>query len=109
MIVEDVLEHWFRTAPPKVEVTVTDDVVTLAGILESPAHARLAVHLARQVAGVVDVVDRLTFRTATALPDRHVHGSSDGLRGTSSDTRWRAVQVSAPDCSMCPSPPWTSS
>jgi osmotically-inducible protein OsmY len=62
MIVEDVLEHLFRTAPPKVEVTVTDGVVTLAGTLESPAHARLAVHLARQVAGVVDVVDRLTFR-----------------------------------------------
>lgn len=60
-IVENVLRQGLWIDPFSVDVDVTDGIVTEAGKLESRSVARLAVALTREVAGVVDVVDRLTW------------------------------------------------
>ncbi|MEV4536677.1 CBS domain-containing protein [Asanoa sp. NPDC049518] len=60
-IVDNVLRRDLCVDPLSVEVDVIDGVVTETGKLESRSVARLAVALTREVAGVVDVVDRLTW------------------------------------------------
>jgi len=47
--------------PTKFDVTVDDGVVTLTGELQLRSSTASAVRLARQVDGVVDVIDRLTY------------------------------------------------
>jgi CBS domain-containing protein len=62
----EVLEQVFQRAmwidPATVSVSVADGVVTLAGVLERKSLVPIAVRLTGAVDGVVDVVDRLTYR-----------------------------------------------
>ncbi|MEV4536486.1 CBS domain-containing protein [Asanoa sp. NPDC049518] len=60
-IVENVLRRGLCVDPLRVQVDVADGVVTETGKLESRSVASLTVALTREVAGVVDVVDRLTW------------------------------------------------
>lgn len=60
-IVDGVLVRTLWIDPAAVEVDVVDDVVTLTGRVESRSLARLVVDLTGKVAGVVDVVARLTW------------------------------------------------
>lgn len=62
-VLSEVLWEWFRVRPPQVSVTVHDGIVTISGEMEHRQQVGLAIHLARGVDGVVDVVDRLTWRT----------------------------------------------
>ena len=59
-IVDGVLRRTLWIDPLSVEVDVVDGVVSPVE-LESRSLARLLVELAEEVAGVVDVVDRLTW------------------------------------------------
>jgi CBS domain-containing protein len=58
---EEVLERALCLAPGTVRADVSDGVVTLTGELDRKSLVPIAVSLTRQVPGVVDVVDRLTF------------------------------------------------
>lgn len=60
-VLTEVFEHLLGIRPPEIGVAVAGGVVTLTGSVASSAEARLAVRLTRAVAGVVDVVDRLTY------------------------------------------------
>jgi CBS-domain-containing membrane protein len=61
-VVEQVLHRALWVQPPEVDVTVQDGVVTLIGELDRKSTIGVAVALTRSVDGVVDVVDRLTYR-----------------------------------------------
>jgi osmotically-inducible protein OsmY len=58
-----------------VAATVTDGVVTLTGHLEQWSVADAAVRLTRQVAGVADISDQLTFE----IDDRAALGTGIGF------------------------------
>ncbi|NJC73316.1 CBS domain-containing protein [Planosporangium thailandense] len=60
-VLAEVFGHVFGLGPPDIGVEVADGVVTVTGSVASRGAARLAVRLTRAVAGVVDVVDRLTY------------------------------------------------
>lgn len=60
-VVEEVLRRVMSVADGSMAVYATDGVVTLSGKVERRSVAKLAVHLARQVAGVIDVVDELAY------------------------------------------------
>lgn len=60
-IADEVLVRMMWLQSGTVDVSVTDGVVTLTGTLDRRTDTMLAVHLARAVAGVVDVVDELSF------------------------------------------------
>jgi CBS domain-containing protein len=65
--VEDrVLWEWFQVTEPYVRASVRDGVVTLIGELPRRRQTALAAHLTRSVDGVVEVVNRLTYRTDDA-------------------------------------------
>ncbi|MFJ3233775.1 CBS domain-containing protein [Streptomyces sp. NPDC086787] len=61
-IVEEILDQTLWLSPEAVQVHVIDGVVTLVGRLERFSDIPVAVRLAREVDGVVAVVDRLTYR-----------------------------------------------
>lgn len=61
-----VLWEWFQITEPYVRASVRDGVVTLIGELPRRRQTALAAHLTRSVDGVVDVVNRLTYRTDDA-------------------------------------------
>jgi len=60
-LIRDVFMHVLWADPTKFDVTVDDGVVTLTGELQLRSSTASAVRLARQVDGVVDVIDRLTY------------------------------------------------
>jgi CBS domain-containing protein len=60
-IVDNVLRRTLWIDPLTVQVDVVDGVVSLVGRLESRSVAGLVVDLVKEVAGVVDVMDRLTW------------------------------------------------
>lgn len=87
-IVDNVLRRTLWIDPLTVEVDVNDGVVTLTGEVESRSLAALAVKLAAEVAGVVEVIDRLTWTQddsrlvrshgyAFATPERLLRPSKD--------------------------------
>lgn len=59
---EDVLLHTLWIAPGRLEVTVGDGVVTLAGTLETRTEAELTAAYVRRVPGVVDVQEELGWQ-----------------------------------------------
>lgn len=71
-VVEEVLRRGMWLEPYEVQVMVKQGIVTLAGHVERKSMAEITVQLVRATAGVVDVVDKLTFRTDdTAQPRDH--------------------------------------
>jgi osmotically-inducible protein OsmY len=64
----DQLYTWFRTAPPAVDVEVRRGVVFLSGELDRSRQVPLAIHLTRHVDGVIDVVDKLSYRIDDTRP-----------------------------------------
>jgi CBS-domain-containing membrane protein len=61
-VVADVLRGVVQTGPPEVTVEVRDAVVTLTGQVPHRSQIPVAVGLTAAVDGVVDVVNRLTYR-----------------------------------------------
>lgn len=61
-VLEDVLAGALLVEPGRVGVDVVDGVVTLTGALDTHGDAEVAVALVNRIEGVVDVVDRLTWR-----------------------------------------------
>jgi CBS domain-containing protein len=59
---EDVFRRAMWMDPGEVNVEVRDGVVTLSGELDRKSTVSVAVGMTRGVDGVVDVIDRLTFR-----------------------------------------------
>jgi hypothetical protein len=59
---------------------VTEGVVTLDGQMERKSETEIAVSMTRQIDGVVDVVDQLTYRLDDARfqpEDQALHGVAD--------------------------------
>lgn len=61
-VVEQVLRKTFGVEPSAVDVKVSDGLVTVTGEVERKSSIPTAVQLIRGVDGVVDVIDRLTYR-----------------------------------------------
>ncbi|MFI0980847.1 CBS domain-containing protein [Streptomyces sp. NPDC021093] len=80
-VIEEVLVRTLWLPPQSVGVSVTDGVVTLDGQLERLSEIPVAVHMARQVDGVVAVVDKLTYRT----DDSHLRPTEQALQGVADD------------------------
>lgn len=59
---EQVLRKTLWIDPEQLEVTVSEGIVTLAGELESKSLSRIVVRMAENVAGVIEVRDRLRYR-----------------------------------------------
>ncbi|MEV5889112.1 BON domain-containing protein [Nonomuraea fuscirosea] len=60
---DDVLDRSLRVDTGDVRVVVRQGVVTLSGRMERRTEAAIAVRVVGRVNGVVDVVDRLTWKT----------------------------------------------
>jgi CBS-domain-containing membrane protein len=79
-VIEQVLVGTLWLAPRTVDVSVTEGVVTLAGHMERRSETEIAVSMARQVDGVVAVVDGLSYRfddSRTQPGEPAVHGIAD--------------------------------
>ena len=72
-IVEEVLLQALWIDPATVLVKVDDGVVTLVGQVERQGLVEMIVHLTRTVPGVVDVVNRLTFKLEDERPAPLTH------------------------------------
>ena len=70
-VVDEVVRVYLSEDAGSIDVAVDDGVVTLSGKVERWSPTGLAVRLTKQVAGVVEVVDMLTF----AYDDRALSGS----------------------------------
>ncbi|MBD0422723.1 CBS domain-containing protein [Streptomyces sp. TRM S81-3] len=82
-VTREVLERALRLEPRSIDVSVTDGVVTLRGQMERKSDSEIAVSMALQLDGVVDVVDRLTYR----LDDTMLQPDERPLQGPADD--WR--------------------
>ncbi|MFI1163483.1 CBS domain-containing protein [Streptomyces sp. NPDC020801] len=84
-VVREVLVRALWLAPRGVAVSVTEGVVTLEGHMERRSDTEIAVSMTRQIDGVVDVVDKLTYRLDDSRiqpEDQALHGVADEwLRG----------------------------
>jgi CBS domain-containing protein len=67
-IVEKVIPSLMLTPEEPVEVDVRYNVVTLLGEVDRRSDAKIMARLAREVDGVVDVVDRLRYRWDDTVP-----------------------------------------
>jgi CBS-domain-containing membrane protein len=74
-VVAEVLDHVLAVPDGAVHATASDGVVTLVGRLRFRSAASRAAGLSRQVPGVVDVVNDLTFD----IDDRPVNATSIGV------------------------------
>ncbi|MER6736198.1 CBS domain-containing protein [Streptomyces puniciscabiei] len=80
-VVEEVLVRALWLPPQSVDVSVVEGVVTLAGHMERKSETQIAVSMAKQIDGVVAVVDNLTYR----LDDSHVQPAQQALHGVADD------------------------
>ncbi|MGW3355460.1 CBS domain-containing protein [Streptomyces bungoensis] len=80
-VIEEVLSRTLWLAPRAVDVSVAQGVVTLSGRMERRSEAEIAVTMAKQVDGVVAVVDRLTHR----LDDSRVQPAGQAPHGVADD------------------------
>ncbi|MFJ3336204.1 CBS domain-containing protein [Streptomyces sp. NPDC086766] len=78
---EEVFGNTLWLAPHVVEATVRDGVVTLTGQLERRGDIPVAVGMTRRIDGVVDVVDRLSYR----LDDTRLRPVEQALHGVADD------------------------
>jgi len=71
-VVEEVLHRTLWIQPGRITVTVDQGVVSLSGAVDRRSTIALLVRLVEMVAGVVDVVDHLSYHfDDTTEPDRH--------------------------------------
>jgi CBS domain-containing protein len=65
-VIHKVIAGKFKLNPEAFEVTVTSGIVTVTGQAESPAAAADLVRAIRQVEGVIEVWDKIGYRTKSA-------------------------------------------
>ncbi|MGW6268428.1 CBS domain-containing protein [Streptomyces sp. NPDC055060] len=80
-MIEQVLVQALWLAPQTIDVDVRNGVVTLEGQLERRSEIPIAVHMTREIDGVVAVVDKLTYR----LDDSHLRPDDQALKGVADD------------------------
>ncbi|MGV9235519.1 CBS domain-containing protein [Streptomyces nigra] len=80
-VVDEVLARALWLPPRAVSVTVVEGVVTVAGHLERRSETEIAVSMARQIDGVVAVVNQLSYR----LDDAHTRPEEPALHGFAHD------------------------
>ncbi|MFC7909146.1 CBS domain-containing protein [Streptomyces nigra] len=80
-VVDEVLARALWLPPCAVTVTVVEGVVTVAGHLERRSETEIAVSMARQIDGVVAVVNQLSYR----LDDAHTRPEEPALHGFAHD------------------------
>ncbi|MCM2417708.1 CBS domain-containing protein [Streptomyces sp. RKAG293] len=80
-VIDEVVVKTLWLAPLSIGVGVRDGVVTLEGRLERRSECGIAIHLARQIDGVVGVLDKLSF----ALDDSHLRPTEQSLQGVADD------------------------
>ncbi|MEV0321371.1 CBS domain-containing protein [Streptomyces sp. NPDC050658] len=80
-VIEEVLVRTLWLAPGAVTISVHNGVVTLDGRLERRSEVSVALHMAREVDGVVAVVNKLSHR----LDDSHLQPTDQALRGVADD------------------------
>ncbi|WP_406164660.1 CBS domain-containing protein [Streptomyces sp. NBC_00996] len=80
-VIKEVLLRTLWLPPRSVEVSVMEGVVTLTGQTERKSDTEIAVSMTRQIDGVVDVVDELTYR----LDDARLRRQEQALHGVADD------------------------
>ncbi|MFF4881574.1 CBS domain-containing protein [Streptomyces nigra] len=80
-VVDEVLARALWLPACAVTVTVVEGVVTVAGHLERRSETEIAVSMARQIDGVVAVVNQLSYR----LDDAHTRPEEPALHGFAHD------------------------
>lgn len=78
---QEVLVNTLWLVPQSLQVTVQGGVVTLAGQVERRSDIRVAVGMTRRLDGVVDVVDKLTYR----IDDRHLRPVEQPFHGVADE------------------------
>jgi CBS-domain-containing membrane protein len=78
-VVDEALSHVLASKGATVQVSCADGIVTLAGRVQLRSTAELIAALPRQVPGVVDVADRLTFDIDDRSPDGSEIGAPFGV------------------------------
>ncbi|MGW6530350.1 CBS domain-containing protein [Streptomyces venezuelae] len=80
-VIEHVLVRSLWLSPRTITVEVRDGVVTLIGQLERRSEVPIALHMTREIDGVVAVVDKLTYR----VDDSHLQPNDQAMRGVADD------------------------
>lgn len=76
-VVQGVIVDALWLTPQTLDVSVENGVVTLDGQVERLSEKPIALHMTRQVDGVVSVVDRLTYR----IDDSHLQPADQAMHG----------------------------
>jgi CBS domain-containing protein len=80
-VLQRILRRTLMISPDAVQIVVDDGVVTLAGRVDHKSTALAAIGLVEAVAGVTDVVDRLSFATDDTIPEPGARQSGTVGRG----------------------------
>ncbi|WP_406164731.1 CBS domain-containing protein [Streptomyces sp. NBC_00996] len=80
-VIQEVLVRALWLPPRSIDVAVTEGVVTLTGHMERKSEKEIALSMARQIDGVVAVVDKLTFQ----LDDAKIKPQEQALHGVADD------------------------
>ncbi|MFD7013348.1 CBS domain-containing protein [Streptomyces sp. NPDC059928] len=80
-VISEVLVNTLWLSPRTIRVSVTDGEVTLDGKLERLSEVAIAVHMARQIDGVVSVIDKLGYHA----DDSRLRPSEQALHGVTEE------------------------
>lgn len=83
-MIKEVLIRALWLPPRSVDVAVAEGLVTLTGHMEHRTETEIAVSMTRRIDGVVDVIDKLTYRLddSRIRAEQALHGAADDwLRG----------------------------
>ncbi|WP_055569253.1 CBS domain-containing protein [Streptomyces atriruber] len=80
-VIEQVLVRTLWLSPRTITVEVCEGVVTLVGQLERRSEVPIALHMTREIDGVVAVVDQLSYR----MDDSHLQPSDQAMRGVADE------------------------